>query len=147
MHPDWSLSLSSVSLREATCNILLRTLTFPLLCAEVSGVVLSMVIYLLIIVIDGHTARISGGVEIDGSEIGPIVENEVLEQAKIIKEKGLRKVAIVGIYAPFDDRFQQEEQVRNILKKSLDAEVDIICSKDGTSFSTSKLNHCTHEFD
>lgn len=93
------------------------------------------------IVIDGHTARISGGVEIDGSEIGPILKSEVLEQARIIKEKGLRKVAIVGIYSPFDDRYRQEEQVRDILKEFLDTDVDIICSKDGKSSSIHTSSH------
>lgn len=74
---------------------------------------------------------ISGGVEIDGSEIGPVKEHEVLEQARIIKEKGLRRVAIIGIYSPFDERYRQEYQVRDILQKYLGEDVDIVCSRDG----------------
>ncbi|CZR51783.1 related to N-methylhydantoinase A/acetone carboxylase, beta subunit [Phialocephala subalpina] len=81
-------------------------------------------------IIDGHTAFISGGVEIDGAEIGPIKEAEVYEQAKIIKEKGLRKIAVVGIYSPFDEKYRQEEHVRDLLWKELDKDVDIVCSKD-----------------
>ena len=53
---------------------------------------------------DGHQAKISGGVQIDGTEIGPIDENEVLEQSKVITEKGLHSIAIVGIYSPVDER-------------------------------------------
>lgn len=69
--------------------------------------------------------------EIDGTEIGPVKDEEVLKQAEIIKEKGLRKVAVVGIYSPFDDNYRQEDHVRDLLKKILPDDVDIVCSKDG----------------
>ncbi|KUJ08498.1 uncharacterized protein LY89DRAFT_332024 [Mollisia scopiformis] len=81
-------------------------------------------------IINGHFASISGGVQIDGAELGPIKESEVLEQARIIKEKGLRRVAIVGIYSPFDEKYHQEEKVRDLLRKALGEDVDIVCSKD-----------------
>ncbi|KAH8892391.1 hydantoinase [Thozetella sp. PMI_491] len=81
-------------------------------------------------VIKSHWALISGGVQIDGTEIGPVVEAQVLEQANIIKEKGIRKVAIIGIYSPFDEKYRQEYLVRDILKKSLGEGVDIVCSRD-----------------
>jgi len=60
-----------------------------------------------------------------------INENEVLEQARIIKEKGLRKVALVGIYSPFDEKYRQEYHVRDLLRQSLGEDVDIVCSRDG----------------
>ncbi|KAF8864521.1 hypothetical protein BDZ45DRAFT_757319, partial [Acephala macrosclerotiorum] len=78
---------------------------------------------------DGHTAFISCGVEIDGAEIGPIKEDEVLEQARII-EKGLRKVTVVGIYSPFGEMYRQEDHVGALLRKSFGNDVDIVCSKD-----------------
>lgn len=85
---------------------------------------------------DGHSAKISGGVQIDGTEIGPVIEREVLEQAQIIKDRGLRSVAIVGIYSPLDEKYSQEHQVRSLLRKALGNGVNIICSRESTMTRT-----------
>lgn len=88
---------------------------------------------------DGHQAKISGGVQIDGTEIGPIKETEVMEQARIITEKGIHSVAIVGIYSPLDELYHQEQQVCDILRKSLTKNVDIVCSRESTLSTLSSL--------
>lgn len=66
-------------------------------------------------IVDGHTAIIPGGCNIDGGEIAPIEENAVKEQVKIIKEKGLKNAVIVGIGSPMDKDHHQEARVRNTL--------------------------------
>ena len=79
---------------------------------------------------DGHSAKISGGVQIDGTEIGPIIEDEVLQQAQKIKERNIRSVAIVGIYSPLDEKYSQEHHVRDLLKSSLGEDINIVCSRE-----------------
>lgn len=54
------------------------------------------------------------------------------EQARILKEKGLNNVVLVGIYSPIDEIYKQEEQARDILVEELGPEVNIILSKEGT---------------
>lgn len=90
-------------------------------------------------VINGYGAKISGGVQIDGSEIGPIKEDEIIKQAKIIKSKSLQKVAVIGIYSPFDEEYKQEYQVRDVLKKELGDEVEVVCSRDGETILSYNL--------
>ncbi|KAF9481135.1 DUF917-domain-containing protein [Pholiota conissans] len=80
--------------------------------------------------LEGHTAIIQGGLQIDGRTINDIQESELLEQARIIKEKGLKNVAVVGIYSPLDVDGQQEYKARNILNQALGDEVNIVCSCD-----------------
>jgi hypothetical protein len=47
--------------------------------------------------LNGHTAVIHGGLQIDGRTINDLREDEVVEQTRIIKEKGLRNVVLVGV--------------------------------------------------
>lgn len=87
-------------------------------------------------VINGHTAIISGGLQVDGSLIGEIKPDEVREQARTLKDKGLKNVVLVGIYSPIDETYKQEEQARDILAQELGPEVNIVLSKEGTTFPT-----------
>ncbi|KAJ9295481.1 hypothetical protein DTO271G3_5937 [Paecilomyces variotii] len=81
-------------------------------------------------IINGHTAIISGGLQVDGSLIGEIRPDEVGEQARKLKEKGLKNVVLVGIYSPIDETYKQEEQARDILAQELGTEVNIVLSKE-----------------
>ncbi|KAJ7739325.1 Hydantoinase/oxoprolinase [Mycena olivaceomarginata] len=45
---------------------------------------------------DGHTAIINGGLQIDGRAINEIDKAEVIEQAKQIKSKGLKDIVLIG---------------------------------------------------
>lgn len=81
-------------------------------------------------IVNGHTAIIPGGCNIDGNEIAPIDENAVREQIDIIKAKGLKNVVIVGIGSPMDKEHQQEGRVRAILSEGLDPEINIVCSHE-----------------
>ncbi|KAJ9248981.1 hypothetical protein DTO207G8_7049 [Paecilomyces variotii] len=81
-------------------------------------------------IINGHTAIISGGLQVDGSLIGEIKPDEVREQARTLKDKGLKNVVLVGIYSPIDETYKQEEQARDILAQELGPEVNIVLSKE-----------------
>ncbi|CAG8951986.1 hypothetical protein HYFRA_00000721 [Hymenoscyphus fraxineus] len=81
-------------------------------------------------IVNGHTAIIPGGCNIDGSEIAPIDADSVKEQARIIKEKCLKNVVIVGIGSPMDVNHNQENRVREIFQAELGSTVNIVCSHD-----------------
>ncbi|EPQ50447.1 hypothetical protein GLOTRDRAFT_82362 [Gloeophyllum trabeum ATCC 11539] len=77
----------------------------------------------------GYHGYVDGGLHIDGSQESPIVEAQVIRECEKIKEKGIRSVVIAGVYAPIDDHFQQESQVRKIMKRELPS-ADIVCSHE-----------------
>ncbi|KAF4620352.1 hypothetical protein D9613_001202 [Agrocybe pediades] len=79
----------------------------------------------------GHTSIIHGGLQIDGRTINELREEEVVQQARIIQEKGLKNVVVIGIYSPLDVDGKQEYRAREILKRELGAAVNIVCSCDG----------------
>ncbi|KAL1902749.1 hypothetical protein Sste5346_001193 [Sporothrix stenoceras] len=81
-------------------------------------------------IMNGYQGTLSGGVQIDGTLIAPVNEEEVLKEAEAIKARGLRSVAVLGVYSPMDKKFAQEEHVRRVLQKALGDDVDIVCSKE-----------------
>ncbi|KAF8806685.1 putative hydantoinase/oxoprolinase [Phlegmacium glaucopus] len=85
-------------------------------------------------IMNGHTAVIHGGLQMhvfsDGRIINDLRENEILEQADIIRSKGLKNIVLVGIYSPLDVEGKTEYKVRDILLKELGQEVNIVCSRD-----------------
>ncbi|KDR80342.1 hypothetical protein GALMADRAFT_242719 [Galerina marginata CBS 339.88] len=81
-------------------------------------------------ILNGHIAIIHGGMQIDGRTINDIREEEVVEQATIIRKKGLKNVVLVGVYSPLDVEGKQEYRARDILRRELGDSVNIICSRD-----------------
>ncbi|KAL0935436.1 hydantoinase [Colletotrichum truncatum] len=79
-------------------------------------------------IINGHSAIIPGGCNIDGTLIGPIDPAVVREQAAIIKSKGLKNVAVIGIGCSTDKDYHQEDEVSKILRSELGEDVNIILS-------------------
>lgn len=81
-------------------------------------------------IVDGHTAIIPGGCNIDGTEIAPIDISSIKEQISIIKAKGLKNIVIVGIGSPMDKDHHQEQTVRDIVRAEFETDVNIVCSRD-----------------
>ncbi|KAF4119405.1 N-methylhydantoinase A/oxoprolinase/acetone carboxylase, beta subunit [Geosmithia morbida] len=79
-------------------------------------------------IVCGHRGLIDGGLEIDGSLISELDENEVRRQAEVIKSMGIKSVAVVGIFSPIDIVYRQEEKAAEIIK-GIYPECDIVCSK------------------
>ncbi|RDW95217.1 DUF917-domain-containing protein [Coleophoma crateriformis] len=77
----------------------------------------------------GHYALLKGGLEVDGDLISDIVEDEILEQCKIIKEKGITSIVVNGIFSPIDTLYQQEERAAEIIQKAI-PDADIVLSKE-----------------
>lgn len=72
---------------------------------------------------------VDGGLEIDGSLIAELDEDEVRHQCEIIKSKGIKSIAIVGIFSPIDVLYKQEETAADIVR-SVYPEADLVSSKD-----------------
>ncbi|KAL2005111.1 hypothetical protein VTN00DRAFT_2961 [Thermoascus crustaceus] len=81
-------------------------------------------------IINGHIGIISGGLQVDGTLIGSLNADEVREQARLLKEKALKNIVVVGIYSPIDEVHRQEEQARDILLEELGQDVNIVLSKE-----------------
>ncbi|KAL1849533.1 hypothetical protein Plec18170_007441 [Paecilomyces lecythidis] len=80
-------------------------------------------------IMNGHYGFVDGGLHIDGSQEAPIVEEQVVQQCAIIKEKGIDAVVISGVFSPIDEHFHQEDQVRKIVLRELPG-ADIVCSSE-----------------
>jgi DUF917 family protein len=80
-------------------------------------------------IILGHYALIRGGLEVDGSLISDIKEQEIVEQCKIIKEKNIKSIVVNGIFSPIDTIERQEERAAKIITRELGEDVDVVLSK------------------
>ncbi|KAF7558031.1 hypothetical protein G7046_g5923 [Stylonectria norvegica] len=81
-------------------------------------------------VLEGYTAYLDGGLEIDGRIILPINPAEVLKHAHEIRERKISTVIVVGVFSPLDmAEMSQEEEVKRILQKEIPG-VDVVCSRD-----------------
>ncbi|KAF2014102.1 hypothetical protein BU24DRAFT_441757 [Aaosphaeria arxii CBS 175.79] len=76
----------------------------------------------------GHSARLKGGLEVDGSLISDIDEEEILEQAHVIKERGIGVVVVNGVFSPIDTVELQEERAAAIIRREIPG-VDVVLSK------------------
>ncbi|KAJ0163191.1 Hydantoin utilization protein A [Colletotrichum tanaceti] len=79
-------------------------------------------------IVDGHSAIVPGGCNIDGTLIGPVDRDAVREQARQIRAKGLRNVAVVGIGCGTDRDHRQEDEVGSILRGELGEGVNVVLS-------------------
>ncbi len=77
----------------------------------------------------GHYALIKGGLEVDGSLISDINEQEIVEQCKAIKEKQIKSIVVNGVFSPIDTVEKQEERAANIIRRELGTKVDVVLSK------------------
>lgn len=76
-----------------------------------------------------YHCRVTGGLEVDGSPIADIEEDEIIEQCEIIKAKGIKSIVINGIFSPVDIVSKQEERAAAIVHKHY-PEADVVMSKD-----------------
>lgn len=80
-------------------------------------------------VLEGPVFFASGGVEVDGTEIDPIDPLEIRAICAQMRALGVRTVAVAGCYSPIDDKWRQEENVRDIIRTEL-PDARITLSKD-----------------
>ncbi|KAI6459082.1 hypothetical protein MCOR12_006223 [Pyricularia oryzae] len=80
-------------------------------------------------IICAHRAVVSGGLEIDGTLIGELDEAEVVAACEDIRDKGIKSIAIVGVFSPIDVVHQQEEAAAAIARRVC-PDADVVMSKD-----------------
>ncbi|KAG7749789.1 hypothetical protein KL912_001790 [Ogataea haglerorum] len=68
-------------------------------------------------VIRGYIGYMNGGFHVDGNEIQPVNDEEVLEHVRKAKELGITSFAVIGIFSHM--RPQQEELVKSIILKEI----------------------------
>jgi len=69
---------------------------------------------------------------VDGKEIIAIDDNEILEQCRLIKEKGIKHIVIVGVFSPLAATGEQEEYVKKVITGFFKpGYIEVVCSKDG----------------
>ncbi|KAG2143055.1 hydantoinase [Suillus clintonianus] len=79
--------------------------------------------------LEGPHFLLSGGLQIDGSEIASIVVAQVESACDEINRQGIHAVVVSSVFAPIDFEIQQEKTVAAIVRKRLPG-IDIVCSKD-----------------
>jgi DUF917 family protein len=80
-------------------------------------------------IILGHYALLKGGLEVDGSLVSDMNEQEVVDQCKLIREKNIRSIVVNGVFSPIDTVEEQEERAAAIIKRELGDQVDVVLSK------------------
>ncbi|KAF4345368.1 hydantoinase oxoprolinase [Fusarium beomiforme] len=81
-------------------------------------------------VVEGYSAYVDGGLEIDGRCIKEVDPAEVIRHAGEIRKRGISTVVVVGIFSPLDTApVSQEEQVKAVIKEHI-PDADVICSRD-----------------
>ncbi|KAG2357297.1 hydantoinase [Suillus spraguei] len=79
--------------------------------------------------LEGPHFLLSGGLQIDGSEIASVVVAQVESACDEINRQGIRAVVVSSVFAPIDFEIQQEETVAAIVRKRIPG-LDVVCSKD-----------------
>ncbi len=64
--------------------------------------------------------------KVDGTTILPLNDDQLKEQAAIIKSKSITSIVVIGIYSPSNPK--QEEDARKLLATELGPAYDISCS-------------------
>ena len=68
----------------------------------------------------------------------PLDEHQIRQECQILKSKGIKDVAITGIFSPLDIKGLQEEMVRKIVQQEI-PEADVVVSKDSKCSSLLSL--------
>ncbi|KAF9225738.1 hydantoinase [Gyrodon lividus] len=79
--------------------------------------------------LQGPCFLVSGGLQIDGSEIASVIVTEIESACEKIEEQAIHAVAVISVFAPIDFTLRQEEHVASIVRGKL-PNLDVVCSKD-----------------
>lgn len=79
--------------------------------------------------LQGPCFLVSGGLQIDGSEISSVDPCEIESACKEIAKSNVRAVVVSSVFAPIDSTIKQEEHVASIVRMALN-HVNVVCSKD-----------------
>ena len=77
----------------------------------------------------GYYVLVDGGLEVDGSLIREIDEEEVRREYRAIRDLGIRSVVVNGVFSPIDTVERQEERAAEIVREEIPG-CDVVCSKE-----------------
>ena len=77
----------------------------------------------------GYHARVKGGLEVDGSLISEIDDDEIRAQCAVIRSKGIRSIVVNGVFSPIDTAEGQENRAAAIIQREL-PECHVVCARD-----------------
>ncbi|KAH7123627.1 hypothetical protein B0J11DRAFT_317435 [Dendryphion nanum] len=77
----------------------------------------------------GYHGRVSGGLEVDGSLIGDIIDEQIVDECKTIKELGIKNVVVNAVFSPIDTVERQEERASEIIRREI-PDVNVVLSKE-----------------
>jgi N-methylhydantoinase A/oxoprolinase/acetone carboxylase beta subunit len=80
-------------------------------------------------IICAYRGLVDGGLEIDGTLISELDEDEIRRHCAIIKSQGIRAVVVVGVFSPIDVVELQEERAAEIVREVC-PDADVVISKD-----------------
>ncbi len=80
-------------------------------------------------VVDGGAWFLDGGLEIDGREIAPLDPAQIAACVAELRARGVRAVALVGVFSPLDHGGVHEKACRRRMLE-LDPALDVVCSHD-----------------
>jgi len=64
----------------------------------------------------------------------PVNEDQVRNECQIVKRKGLRDIAVVGVFSPLDVDGTQEARIRKIILEEI-PDADVVLSSEGKSIA------------
>ncbi|KAI0746875.1 DUF917-domain-containing protein [Daedaleopsis nitida] len=79
---------------------------------------------------EGHVAYVDGGFEIDGREILPLNEQQIVHECALIKAKGLANVVLSAVFSPLDSDGKHEAAAKAVVERELGPTVNVVCSRD-----------------
>ncbi|VUC20525.1 unnamed protein product [Clonostachys rosea] len=80
-------------------------------------------------IVCAYRGLVNGGLEIDGSLISELDEDEVRRQCLEIKSLGIKSIVVVGVFSPIDLIYKQEETAADIIR-SVYPDANVVCSKE-----------------
>ncbi|KAH0826673.1 hydantoinase [Lanmaoa asiatica] len=80
-------------------------------------------------ILKGPCFLVSGGLQIDGSEIATVNATEIESTCHKIDKEARLSFAIISVFAPIDFTLKQEEHVASIVRAKL-PHLHVVCSKD-----------------
>ncbi|RSM09901.1 hypothetical protein CEP52_003869 [Fusarium oligoseptatum] len=80
-------------------------------------------------IMNGYTAYLDGGLEIDGRDITPLSEGRIRNECAKIRALGISDIVIVGVFSPLDTNGRQEEKAKTIVLEEIPG-ADVVLSRD-----------------
>ena len=68
-------------------------------------------------IICAYRGLIDGGLEIDGTLISELDEDEIRRQCENIKSKGIKSIVVAGVFSPIDVVYRQEERAAEVIRE------------------------------